>query len=188
MSARDWRWKLGEAAERLRTRYDHIGRKTAAPFLAVVYPVEAQTAVLAEWHTQVEGLRPAIDVRSLDLLEITQGVVAEIGAKNVLDTLQQPMPGSYPRNELGTLWVKAITEAVRTAFLSAAAKPAVSLERCAALYPVMGPRELMQALWGGDQDAIRGPVLVLIPGTIVGSSTYEFLDIQQEFMYRGDLL
>ena len=28
MTALDWRWKIGEAVERLRTRYRFIGRKT----------------------------------------------------------------------------------------------------------------------------------------------------------------
>ena len=45
MSTVDWRWKLGEAAERIRTRYARIGSKTGAPFLAIVYPPEAQAAV-----------------------------------------------------------------------------------------------------------------------------------------------
>ena len=52
MSSHDWRWKIGEAIERIRTRYDYIGRKTGAPFLALVYPPEAEPAVLKEWHTQ----------------------------------------------------------------------------------------------------------------------------------------
>ena len=38
----DWEWKLREAVERLRTRYEHIGRKTGAPFLAIVYPPEVE--------------------------------------------------------------------------------------------------------------------------------------------------
>ena len=39
-----------EAIERIRSRYEHIGRKTGAPFLAVVYPAELETAVLKEWQ------------------------------------------------------------------------------------------------------------------------------------------
>ena len=46
----DWRRKIAEAAERVRTRYGHIGRKTGAPFLAVVYPPEVESAALREWH------------------------------------------------------------------------------------------------------------------------------------------
>ena len=57
MSSQDWQWKIGEAVERVRTRYEFIGRKTGAPFLAVVYPPEAETAFLKEWHAQ-RGSRP----------------------------------------------------------------------------------------------------------------------------------
>jgi hypothetical protein len=47
----DWGWKLREAVERLKTQYDHIGRKTGARFLGIVYPLEAEAAALKEWHT-----------------------------------------------------------------------------------------------------------------------------------------
>ena len=33
MTEVDWGWKLREATERVRTRYEHIGRKTGAAFL-----------------------------------------------------------------------------------------------------------------------------------------------------------
>jgi hypothetical protein len=52
----------------------------------------------------------------------------------------------------------------------------------------MGPRDMMHALWGSDSQTLQGPVIVLIPGTVVGPRTYEFLDIRSEFMYRGDLI
>ena len=41
----DWQWKLREAVDTIKARYDQIGRKTGAPFLAVVYPPEAEAAV-----------------------------------------------------------------------------------------------------------------------------------------------
>jgi len=191
MSTVDWRWKLGEAAERIRTRYARIGSKTGAPFLAIAYPPEAQAAVFKEWHVQLDGLKPEFDVRSIDLLPITHRVIEEIGAPNVVEAMQRPMPGSKPLNDLNTMWAKAIAEAVRQAFTqggSKGGKPAVSLERCAALHPVMGPRDMMHSLWGSDQQFLDGPVIVLIPGTVVGPRTYEFLDIRTEFMYRGDLI
>ena len=56
MSSHDWRWKIGEAIERLRSRYEFVGRKTGAPFLAVVYPPELELAVLKEWRTQCATL------------------------------------------------------------------------------------------------------------------------------------
>jgi len=191
MSTVDWKWKLGEAAERIRTHYDHIGSKTGAPFLAIVYPPEAQAAVFKEWHVQLAGLKPELDVRSIDLLLTTHHVIEELGAPNVVQALQEPMPGANPLNDLSTMWAKAIAAAVRQAFAEAASqsgKPAVSLERCAALHPVMGPRDMMQSLWASDQQFLDGPVVVLIPGTVVGPRTYEFLDIRTEFMYRGDLM
>ena len=96
MSSRDWRWKIGEAIERIRTRYDYIGRKTGAPFLALVYPPDVEVAVLKEWHTQTNALRPEFDVRTIDTLEVTQKVLSDIGADNVVTSLDDPMPGSDP--------------------------------------------------------------------------------------------
>ena len=86
MSSHDWRWKIGEAIERIRTRYDYIGRKTGAPFLALVYPPEAELAVLKEWRTQTSALRPEFDVRTIDTLKITQQVLSAIGTENYLST------------------------------------------------------------------------------------------------------
>ena len=191
MSTVDWRWKLAEAAERIRTRYAHIGSKTGAPFLAIVYPPEAQDAVFKEWHVQLDGLKPEYDVRSIDLLHVTHRVITDIGTSNVVETLRRPMPGSDPLNDLHTMWARAIAEAVRQAFAEAdcgGSKPAVSLERCAALHPVMGPSDMMRALWGSEPQVLTGPVIVLIPGVVAGPRTYEFLDIRTEFMYRGDMI
>lgn len=189
MIAVDWRWKIGEAAERLRTRYEFIGRKTAAPFLAIVYPMEAEAAVLAEWWAQCQALRPEIDVRSLDVLELTQQVLNEIGAANVVAALSDPMPGSDPQAELGRLWVRAVAEAVRHRMADPeVGKPVVSLERLAALFPAAGPRDVMQHLWDSAQTSLDGPVVVLIPGVLRRGSTYAFVGQREEFMYRGDLL
>ena len=142
MSSHDWRWRIGEAVERIRSRYDYIGRKTGAPFLALVYPPEVEVAVLKEWQTQTAALN-------------------------------DPMPGSDPQMELGRLWLKAITETVR-ATLSAAGtgRPVASLQRLAAVYPALGPRDVMQTLWDNNQSTLDGPVVVplscLFPGTSLG--------------------
>lgn len=189
MSDRDWKWKIGEAIERLRSRYDHIGRKTGAPFLAVVYPPDIQAAVLAEWNTQLKSLPLEFEPRSIDMLAVTQEIVEAIGAENIVDSLNAPMPGSDPISDLGRLWVKSVVEKVRKAFKETTKeKPIVILERLAALYPAIGPRDIMQALWDSNQDTLRGPVIVFIPGSIQGPRTYNFLDLKKEFMYRGDLL
>lgn len=185
---RDWRWKIGEAVDRLRTRYEYIGRKTGAPFLALVYPSEAEITVLKEWHTQTEALRPEIDVRTVDVLAVTQQVLAEIGVAAIVDALAQPMPGSVPESELGQLWITAIAAAIQaTAAPPGSGKPVVSLERLAAVYPAAGPRDLMQCLWDATP-TYEGPIVVLIPGELRGARTYAFLGQQDEFMYRGDLL
>lgn len=187
--SRDWRWKVGEAIERLRTRYEFIGRKTGAPFLAVVYPPEVETAVLKEWRTQCATLQPEIDVRSIDVLVETQKLIKDIGAENIVASMVDPMPGSDPQSELGELWITAIAEAVQRRMSdSGLGKPVVSLERLAALYPAAGPRDVMQRLWDSAQSVLDGPVIVMIPGHVVESRTYSFVSERDEFMYRGDLL
>ena len=189
MTTSDWRWKIGEAIERLRSRYDFIGRKTGAPFLALIYPPEAEGTVLREWHTQTAALRPDIDVRQVDALEVTQAILADIGAAEVVSALADPMPGSDPQAELGRLWVNALAEAVRERLAEpGAGKPVVSLERLAALYPAAGPRDVMQCIWDCAGTMPDGPVVVLIPGHVRETRTYSFLGLRDEFMYRGDLV
>lgn len=189
MSSLDWRWKIGEAIERLRTRYDFIGRKTGAPFLAVVYPPDVEMAVLNEWHTQCATLQPENDVRSIDVLAETQRVIAEIGAPNIVASMADPMPGSDPQAELGELWITAVADAVQKRLSEKGpGKPVVSLERLAALYPAAGPRDVMQRLWDSAQSALNGPVIVMIPGRVIEQRTYRFVGERDEFMYRGDLL
>lgn len=184
----DWRWKIGEAVDRLRTRYDHIGRKTGAPFLALLYPPEVEAAVLREWHTQAASLTPEFDLVSVDVLPITQRSLDDIGIENVVAAMQDPMPGSDPGNELAHHWVHSVAETVIAASRGNNGRRIVSLEGLAALYPIAGPRDVMQQLWDSAQSALEGPVVVLIPGSLRGPRTYAFLDEKSEFMYRGDLL
>ncbi len=185
----DWDWKLREATERIRTRYDHIGRKTGAPFLAVVYPTEAERTVLKEWHTLTTTLSPEFSVHRVDVLEITSRVVQRLGVEALVDSMKEPMPGSDPTIELGTMWttevVASVREAVRT---PGPGRPVVSIERLAALYPASGPRAVMQMLWDGDHSAIEGPVVLLVPGVLMEARTYRFVGKVEEFMYRGDIL
>ncbi len=189
MSSRDWKWKIGEALERIRTRYDFIGRKTGAPFLALVYPPEVEVAFLKEWQTQSDTLQPEFDVRAIDVLDITQTVMSDIGPDNIVDSLQDPMPGSDPQSELGHLWVSAVAEAVpKTLSRPGDGRPVACLQRLAALCPAAGPRDVMQRLWDSAQSMLDGPVVVLIPGQVVDSRTYSFVSRRDEFMYRGDLL
>lgn len=185
----DWSWKLREAAERIRTRYDHIGRKTGAPFLAVIYPPEAEAAVIREWRTLTETLGPEFDLRRVDVLDVTMTVIRDLGSENIVDTMRAPMPGSNPDSELGNMWVKALSEAVReNANRKSTSRVVVFLERMAALYPASGPRALMQDLWDSAQASLDGPVVFLIPGTLREPRVYSFLNLRDEVMYRGDIL
>ena len=137
----DWEWKLREAVEALKTRYDHIGRKTGAPFLAVVYPPEAEAAVLREWETLAASLQPEFDVRTIDVLEVTQSVVENLGGENIVGAIRDPMPGSNPEAELGGMWITAVAERVKECGTTPPphGKIVVVLKYLAALHPATGP-------------------------------------------------
>ena len=185
----DWSWKLRQAIESVKTRYDHIGRKTGAPFLSVVYPPEAEAAVLKEWRTMAGTLGAGFDVRTIDVLEVTSSVIDELGAENIVEALTNPMPGAVPESELGSTWVSALSARVKEfAQGRGQGRTVVVLEHLAALYPATGPRAFMQSLWDSEQQALEGPVIVLIPGTLVDAKLYCFVDQREEFMYRGDIL
>lgn len=185
----DWGWKLREAAERVRTRYDHIGRKTGAPFLAIVYPPEAERSVLREWRTLTTTLEPQLSIRHIDVLEVTARIVDQFGARALVDSMSDPMPGSDPTSELRSMWTNAVATAVRDAVRRAGTgRPVVVLERLAALYPASGPRALTQMLWDSDHSALDGPIVLLVPGVLVEARVYRFVGQVEEFMYRGDIL
>jgi hypothetical protein len=187
--AADWEWKLREAAERVRTRYDHIGRKTGAPFLAIVYPPEAERSVLREWRTLAATLKPEFSIRAVDVLDVTARIVDQFGAGALVESMRDPMPGSDPTSELGSMWTNAVVTAVRDAVARpGAGRPVVILERLAALYPASGPRAVMQALWDSNHAALDGPVLLLVPGILDEARVYRFVGQVEEFMYRGDIL
>ncbi|MGA2451504.1 MAG: hypothetical protein ABTD50_22845 [Polyangiaceae bacterium] len=188
-SSSDWEWKLREAVERLRTRYDHIGRKTGAPFLAIVYSPEIERSLLREWHTIAATLEPELSVRTIDVLQVTERVVQQFGAAALVDSMNEPMPGSDPTSELGAMWTSAVATSVREAAAKrGSGRPVVVLERLAALYPASGPRAVMQTLWDSDHAALEGPVVLLVPGVLVEARVYSFVGRVEEFMYRGDIL
>ena len=185
----DWGWKLREAVERLKTQYDQIGRKTGAPFLGIVYPPEAEVAALKEWHTIAESLKPEVDIRTIDVLSVSRGVIDELGGQNVVDAMANPMPGANAEAELGTMWVTALATKVKErAIEPPRGKVVIVLEYLAALYPAAGPRDLMQKLWDQEQNFLTGPVVVLIPGTLIERKVYSFVNERDELMYRGDIL
>lgn len=185
----DWGRKLREAVEQIKTRYDQIGWKTGAPFLAVVYPPEAEPAVFKEWRTLTGGLGSEFNIRTIDVLKVTRSAIEELGCENILSAIASPMPGSNPETELGHMWVMAVAQKVREAFSqSSGAKIVVVLECLTALYPATGPEAMMQALWENGYSGIEGPVIVLITGTLIERRVFVFVDQREESMYRGDIL
>lgn len=185
----DWAWKIDEAVEIIRHRYDHIGSKTGAPFLAVIYDPEAERQVLARWRDRTQTLKPDFALTDLDVAEITSATVQELGTDTVVELMNNPMPGSDPSAELARVWLAAIARAVRDALRKGeAGRPVAVLQHLAALHPVTTPRALMQALWDEDHASLSGPVVLLIPGRVVYAKNYLFLGEIDEFMYRGDIL
>jgi hypothetical protein len=185
----EWHKHLCEAVGWIQTRYHHIGRKTGAPFLAVVYPPEIEQVVFREWDAQIKCLNNEFMVRELDLLEITRAATNDIGLDIVLETLGDPAPGSNPEQELANIWLTKISEEIQQTFSEIHAdKPVIVLKSMAALYPVTGPQMLMQRLWDKEQESLEGPVVLLIPGTLTEPRRYSFLNQVDEYMYRGDIL
>jgi len=185
----EWNKTLCEAVGRLQIRYDQIGRKTGAPFLAIVYPLELEKQVLKEWDTLVKSLGEDFQVMTLDVFEITHTITSQIGLDTVLESMKDPEPGCDPERELGNLWLSGLQEQIESAFRSRIGKkPVIVLKHLAALYPAAGPQILMQRLWDSSQNALEGPVVLLIPGTLIEPRRYSFLNVRDEFMYRGEIL
>jgi len=186
----DWAGNLRLAIERITTRYEYIGRKTGAPFLAIVYPPNSEREVMREWNTLTNSLSSEYDFREIDVMAITMREVEKHGVDNIVALLENPMPGSDAKSELGQIWVRAVADAVKEKFqiYSEGKRTVVVLKGLASLYPATGPRAVMQALWDSQQSILDGPVIVFIPGSVVESRVYRFLDREEEFMYRGDLL
>ena len=67
-------------------------------------------------------------------------------------------------------------------------RPIIAVERLAALYPVAGPRDVMQHLWDSGDGVVGAPVIVLIPGVLRERKVYSFVNSRDELMYRGDIL
>lgn len=184
----DWHWKIDEAVKRIQERYAYVGSKTGAALLAIVYPPEAETAVFHEWSAQTARLSPEYDLHTLDVLAITVQAVAELGSDHIVASIADPMPGSNPEAELGRMWVTAVCQQIHAALdHSLKAYPAAVLQNVAALYPATTPRALLQALWDNAKP-LRGPVIIFIPGQLVETRVYTFMNKETELMYRGDII
>src|ERR1019366_2774596 len=107
-----------------------------------------------------------------DVLLLTQQTITQIGADNVVSAIGDPMPGSDPVTDLGSEWISRIADSVRTASQAGPpARPIVVLERLAALFPVAGPRDVMQSLWD-KPNSVDSPIVILIPGYLRSSRVY----------------
>ena len=185
----DWSWKLREAVDRIKNSYDHIGRGTGAPFLAIVYPPDAEASVDKEWNALLGSFGPEYQITSISILDLSSKVLEELGIENVIETMLDPMPGSNPETELGNLWLSEVVKTIQQATEEKlAGKQIIVLYQLAALYPATNPRSLMQALWDTSEVKLNGPVVIFIPGRLLEPRVYEFLNVQRELMYRGDIL
>jgi hypothetical protein len=185
----DWHWKLREGIDRVKNSYEHIGRSTGAPFLAIVYPPELEIAVFKEWDALSGSFGTEFKLIHLNVLDITMKVIQELGIETIVDAIENPMPGSNPENELATMWLSAIVDEVKACIpVDRSIRTVIVLEQLAALYPATGPRSMMQALWDTADLALDNPVVIFIPGKLVEPRVYEFLGKTRELMYRGDIL
>jgi len=186
----DWREKLCQALDRITTRYEHIGRKTGAPFLAIVYSPDSEKAVLREWKTLTDSLCSDYDFREVDVTALILVETEKRGVENVVARLEDPMPGSNAKSELGQIWVTVVANAVKEKSQDPSKNRRVVtiLKGLAALHPATGPRAVMQTLWDRQQTMLDGPVVVFIPGSLAEPRVYKFLNLKEEFMYRGDIL
>ena len=185
----DIAWKIKEAASRIKERYDFIGHQTGAPFLAIVFPQEAELWTMKEWRAQTGIFADQYDLIYVDLLEITTRCLDQLGVENIIAAQEDPMPGANPEAELANLWISEIIQTMQAKLSEHKGKPPVMvIEKTAALYPVTGPRFLLQQLWDIHSQIIHCPVVVFIPGRLVEQRVYLFLNAKEEFMYRGDIL
>lgn len=185
----DIAWKIKEAASRIKERYDFIGHQTGAPFLAIVFPIEAELWTMNEWRAQAGVFADQYDLIYLNLLEITTRCNNRLGVENIIAAQDDPMPGANPDAELANLWISEIIATMQTRLSEHQGKPpVVVIEKTSTLYPVSGPRFLLQQLWDIHSQIIHCPVVVFIPGRLLERRVYLFMNTKEEFMYRGDIL
>lgn len=185
----DISWKIKEAAALIKERYDFIGHHTGAPFLAIVFPQEAELWTMKEWRAQAGIFADQYDLIYMDLLEITTRCLDQLGVENIIAAQENPMPGANPEAELANLWISEIVSTMKTKLAEHKGKPPVLvIEKTAALHPVAGPRFMLQQLWDLHSQSIQCPVIVFIPGRLLEPRVYLFLDVKEEKMYRGDIL
>lgn len=190
MSEIDWKRKIVDSIEKITSEYDSIGRNTGSPLMAIVFPQNYEKEFLREWRMQIDRYSDRFEFIEINVLDITMSQVDSIGIDSIINILKEPMPGSNPENELGQMWVSAIVDSIRAKYESAdkSRRTVIFLTRLGALYPASGPRMVMQALWDNPANILAGPIVFLIPGSLIEARVYKFLDLVEEFMYRGDVV
>ena len=158
-------------------------------FWPLSFRQEAELWTMKEWRAQTGIFADQYDLIYVDLLEITTRCLDQLGVENIIAAQEDPMPGANPEAELANLWISEIIKTMQAKLSEHQGKPPVMvIEKTAALYPVTGPRFLLQQLWDIHSQIIHCPVVVFIPGRLVEQRVYLFLNAKEEFMYRGDIL
>ena len=184
----DWRGKVHRAIERVTEQYDNIGKMTGLPVLGIIISPDMEENAVREWRIQSSTLN-GFHFEEIDVLELTTDEVERFGVDNIVNMIEKPMPGAKPESELGYIWVKTIADNIFE-FISgweSEHKLVIYLTRLGALHPVSTPRDIVQYLVE-HKDSLSIPIILFIPGSLTEPRAYKFLDLVEEFMYRGDLI
>ena len=184
----DWRNKVHRAIERVADQYDKIGRMTGIPVLGVIISPDTEENAIREWKIQSSTLN-GFHFKEIDVLELTTNEVERFGVDNIVNMIEKPMPGADPESDLGNIWVKAVTDKIFEIISDwdNEHKLVIYLTRLGALHPVSTPRALVQYLIE-RRDSLSIPIILFIPGSLTEPRAYKYLDLIEEFMYRGDLI
>jgi len=184
----DWRRKVHTAIERVTKQYVNIGKMTGLPVLGIIVSPDMEENAVREWRIQSNILN-GFHFEEIDVLELTTDEVERFGVDNIVNMIEKPMPGAKPESELGNIWLKAITNKMFEIISGweSENKLVIYLTRLGALYPVSTPRALVQHLIE-SRDSLSIPIILFIPGSLTEPRAYKFLDLVEEFMYRGDLI
>ena len=184
----DWRRKVHTAIERVTKQYVNIGKMTGLPVLGIIVSPDMEENAVREWRIQSNILN-GFHFEEIDVLELTTDEVERFGVDNIVNMIEKPMLGAKPESELGNIWVKAVTNKMFELISGweSENKLVIYLTRLGALHPVSTPRALVQYLIE-SRDSLSIPIILFIPGSLTEPRAYKFLDLVEEFMYRGDLI
>ncbi len=184
----DWRDKVHRAIERVTDQYLKIGRMTGIPVLGIIISPDMEENAVQEWKIQSNTLNE-FHFEEIDVLELTTAEVERFGVDNIVTMIEKPMPGAKPESDLGKIWVKAVADRIFELISGwkNEEKLVIYLTRLGALHPVSTPRALVQYLIE-SRDSLSIPIIIFIPGSLTEPRAYKYLDLVEEFMYRGDLI